>query len=227
MRYVFLRYGGFISDEVEACTSSVVTSSWQMAVRQTKGSLDIPIEELMEFATHFHIVPNLISTASFETFVRGNLPLSAGEQEVRVSFSTFLDVLTDISNAFFGKSVQDKGDDADPHGHIAAFKELLSIIDPKMVMFHSQPNPQGEEEPGVDESGVDQTDGTFGEGDINPFDTPFDNIDSPTIAKRANPMALGAKVSGSKVSVCESVRKRPEKARVLDVAVSFSSLTLF
>ena len=34
LRYVFLRYGGYISDDVEACAPTIVTSSWQTAIEK-------------------------------------------------------------------------------------------------------------------------------------------------------------------------------------------------
>ncbi|GMI14798.1 hypothetical protein TrVE_jg9003 [Triparma verrucosa] len=174
LRYVFLRYGGFISDEVEACAPSVVTSSWQTAIRREKGALEIPYNELIDFASHFHLVPDLISPHALGQHTQSN-----AVPNQQVSFSMFLNVLADIAVGHCLK--RDEASHSDPFGHIAAFKALLTIIDPKKVMFHSQPNPQADEESEPDASTIASVDVE----DKNPFDTPFDSaaVDSP----RGNP----------------------------------------
>ena len=52
-----------------------------MAVKQAKGSLEIPVKEFMEFAMHFHITPDLMSSASFDSFIRSNLGVEALKED--------------------------------------------------------------------------------------------------------------------------------------------------
>ncbi|GMH57211.1 hypothetical protein TrLO_g1728 [Triparma laevis f. longispina] len=180
LRYVFLRYGGFISDEVEACAPSIVTSSWQNAVRNQKGALEIPHNELADFAQHFHLVPNLISPHALHTHVQTN-----AVQNQQVSFSAFLNILADIAITHCIPRHDETTPD-DPFGHVQSFKKMLSIIDPKKVMFHSQPNPQTpDEDPSSSLLHDTSTIASIDVEDKNPFDTPFDSaaVDSP----RGNP----------------------------------------
>ena len=136
--------------------------------------MEIPYNELIDFASHFHLVPDLISPHALGQHTQSN-----AVPNQQVSFSMFLNVLADIAVGHCLK--RDEASHSDPFGHIAAFKALLTIIDPKKVMFHSQLNPQADEESEPDASTIASVDVE----DKNPFDTPFDSaaVDSP----RGNP----------------------------------------
>ena len=129
LRYVFLRYGGYISDDVEACAPSIVTSSWQTAIEK-KDDLTIDQAAFLDFLSHFNVVGDTKSHLSLRSVNKIVQLVCSANSTKDITFASFLDILTVISITYFSGGLPDST-------AVTCLASLFSVMDPAEIMFLS------------------------------------------------------------------------------------------
>jgi len=122
LRYVFLRYGGYISDDVEACAPSIVTSSWQTAIDK-KDDLSLSLSSFFDFLSHFNVAGNSDSHISPFSINRVIQQVSSSSNPDKdINFASFLDILTAVAVTYFSDSESTS---------VSSLVSLFSVMDPE------------------------------------------------------------------------------------------------
>ncbi|GMH46909.1 hypothetical protein TrRE_jg12417 [Triparma retinervis] len=209
LRYVFLRYGGYISDDVEACAPTIVTSSWQTAIEK-KDDLTISQTAFLDFLSHFNVMGNTNSHLSLRSVNKVVQLVCSANSTKDITFASFLDSITVIAITYFSGGLPDAT-------AVSCISSLFSIMDPAEIMFLSPAPASNNNKNGTPSSPND--DSTIGSNDpyniasgpispgrspfepdakskpsaSNPFDTPFcedDDIKAVPSTLVADPAAF-------------------------------------
>ena len=157
LRYVFLRYGDYIPDDLMECSSEGVAGTWNKACEGTSGNdMAMPVDTFLDFARHF----NLLTITDAYAILHHHIPPGS----MQLTFPQFLDTLTSLAMMYFPFVVPPNVSRNDPSLQLLVdtepFRNLLQLMDPESLMFAPPAKQPVLPPPPTPE--------------INPFATPFD-----------------------------------------------------